>query len=471
MRALVPFLGHAAARARSSRSGSSPRSSSSSCGCRGDPGAAAAAARRAAQRDTCACARELGPRPAAARAVRASSSATSCAATSAARSTSASRRCSVVLGYLPATARARADRLRAGRRWSRCPSGCSRRCRRNSLARPRRHGRGPRRPVGADVLPRHPVHPAALAEGRAAARPPAAATGRTSCCPRSRSAPSPWPRSRGSPARRVLEVLRADYVRTARAKGLSRVRWWSPSTRCKNAAHPHRDHHRAAVRHAARRRRRHRDGVRLAGHRPARHPVDLQPRLPGRAVRGVPVGAACSSSSTSSSTCSMASSIPASAPAEAPAAAPRPRAGGAPAHALARLAGGAASSRLLVAGRGGGAVARAAGPRCASRCAARLAAPTLEAADGARAPARHRPPRPRRALAHDLRRARVAAGRLRRGGGGRPRRRRRSGILAGFRGGWVDTVIMTRRRRPARLPVHPARHRHHRRARARASRR
>src|SRR5207253_2898968 len=48
-----------------------------------------------------------------------------------------------------------------------------------------------------------------------------------------------------------------------------------------------RDHHGSPVRHPARRRRRHRDRVRVAGHRPAGHPVHLQPRLSGGAVRGV----------------------------------------------------------------------------------------------------------------------------------------------------------------------------------------
>ena len=50
--------------------------------------------------------------------------------------------------------------------------------------RPRRHGRGPRRPVRADLLPGHPVHPARCRSRPISSRPRAAATGRTSCCPR-----------------------------------------------------------------------------------------------------------------------------------------------------------------------------------------------------------------------------------------------------------------------------------------------
>ena len=85
----------------------------------------------------------------------------------------------------------------------------------------------------------------------------------------------------------VLEVLGADYIRTARAKGVRRD-VGGGQAHAQERGHPDRDHHRAAVRHAARRRRGDGDRVRVARHRPARHPVHLQPRLPGGAVHGVP---------------------------------------------------------------------------------------------------------------------------------------------------------------------------------------
>ena len=89
----------------------------------------------------------------------------------------------------------------------------------------------------------------------------------------------------------VLEVLRADYIRTARAKGLAETLVVAKHT-LKNAARPDRDDHRPAVRHPARRGGGDGNGVRVAGHRTARHPVDLQSRLPDRAVHGVPLGRA-----------------------------------------------------------------------------------------------------------------------------------------------------------------------------------
>jgi hypothetical protein len=76
-----------------------------------------------------------------------------------------------------------------------------------------------------------------------------------------------------------------------------------------------------------------------------------------------------------------------------------------------------------------------------SRCGRGWRARRWRRPDGS-APPRHRPPRPRRALAHDLRRARLADGRLR-GGRSAASSARRSASLAGFRGGWTDTVIMT----------------------------
>src|SRR5512143_3052647 len=49
---------------------------------------------------------------------------------------------------------------------------------------------------------------------------PATSSG-TWSCPRSRSGPRRRPRWRGSPARACLEIIRQDYVRAARAKGLA----------------------------------------------------------------------------------------------------------------------------------------------------------------------------------------------------------------------------------------------------------
>ena len=45
--------------------------------------------------------------------------------------------------------------------------------------------------------------------------------GRRSCCPRSRSAPSPRPLLLRIVRSSMLEVVNLDYVRTARAKGVS----------------------------------------------------------------------------------------------------------------------------------------------------------------------------------------------------------------------------------------------------------
>jgi len=74
---------------------------------------------------------------------------------------------------------------------------------------------------------------------------------------------------------------------------------------------------------------------------------------------------------------------------------------------------------------------------------ARLAAPTLEAPMG-RAHPLGTDHLGRDVLSrHALRRPLFAAGRLRRGGRRQPRRGAPSGILAGYRGGWTDTVVMT----------------------------
>ena len=70
-------------------------------------------------------------------------------------STSASRPSRVVLGYLPATLELGLTAFALAVVVA-VPVGLLSAVRRNSLARPGRHGRRPRRPVGADVLPGHP---------------------------------------------------------------------------------------------------------------------------------------------------------------------------------------------------------------------------------------------------------------------------------------------------------------------------
>ena len=113
--------------------------------------------------------------------------------------------------------------------------------------------------------------------------------------------------------------------------------------------------------------------------------------------------------------------------------------------------------------RGGGAVARAAGPD--PPVAARPAVPAhARGRRRTRASLRHGSSGARRALARDLRLERLAGDRLLRRGRGRPagvgaRHPRRLRGPPGGRRHHDD------RGRPARLPVHPPRHRHHRRAR------
>ena len=80
----------------------------------------------------------------------------------------------------------------------------------------------------------------------------------------------------------VLEVLREDFVRTARAKGLSR-RAGAVAPRAAQRDDPGADDHGPAVRRPARRHHRRRERVLAAGPRPADLPVDLQPRPDRRA--------------------------------------------------------------------------------------------------------------------------------------------------------------------------------------------
>ena len=74
---------------------------------------------------------------------------------------------------------------------------------------------------------------------------------------------------------------------------------------------------------------------------------------------------------------------------------------------------------------------------------------------------RRRRPRARRVQPHDLRRARVADGRLRRHRD-RDVHRRHVGTVAGYFRGWVDTLLSRTDRRAARLPDPAAGHRHRR---------
>ena len=65
----------------------------------------------------------------------------------------------------------------------------------------RRQGRRPRRAVGAELLARHPARAAVLGAARVVAGVRRTARGSTSCCRRSPSAGTRWPRWPGSPAR------------------------------------------------------------------------------------------------------------------------------------------------------------------------------------------------------------------------------------------------------------------------------
>ena len=82
----------------------------------------------------------------------------------------------------------------------------------------------------------------------------------------------------------VLDVMREDFVRTARAKGLSRARRAvGPRAAQRDDPGAHGDG--PAVRQPAHRHRGDRERVLPAGHRPARLPGDRQPRPGGGAQR------------------------------------------------------------------------------------------------------------------------------------------------------------------------------------------
>jgi len=92
----------------------------------------------------------------------------------------------------------------------------------------------------------------------------------------------------------VLEVLREDYVRTARAKGVGRVLGARPA-RPAQRVHPDSDLARPAVRAAHGRRRAHRDRLRVARARPSHGQGDLRARLHPAARRGCWCSRSCSS--------------------------------------------------------------------------------------------------------------------------------------------------------------------------------
>src|SRR5438094_725982 len=85
--------------------------------------------------------------------------------------------------------------------------------------------------------------------------------------------------ARGAPAGLRAHRARQGPARVARGG----------QARLSQRRHSRADDHRAAARHPARPVGGHGDGLRVAGPGAARHPLDLQPRLPGRAVRGVPL--------------------------------------------------------------------------------------------------------------------------------------------------------------------------------------
>jgi peptide/nickel transport system permease protein len=81
----------------------------------------------------------------------------------------------------------------------------------------------------------------------------------------------------------MIEVLRSDYIRTARAKGVPRRAQGRLAAWPAQHDDPARDSDRHPARPVARRRGRDRDRLRLAGHRQADGRRDLRARLPGRA--------------------------------------------------------------------------------------------------------------------------------------------------------------------------------------------
>ena len=347
----------------------------------------------------------------------------------------------VVMGYLPATARAGADRLRPGA----ARGGAGRPALRRQAqlaARPRRHGRGPRRPVGADVLPRASCSSCSFSlkagwcptSGRGGWEHlvlPALTLGAFAMASIARLTRSA-----------VLEVLRAGLRAHRAGQGRVRAGWWSSSTRSRTRPLPI-----VTI-----------TGLQfgtLLGGAVVTETVFAWPGIGRLAIQSIynrdyPVVQ-----------CTVFLSAlrvhrrqlrhrrdlwrPRS-----PRPSPLRRCGGRGAgRAAARRAAHAAARRGrrgLRAGAGRRGRSRRRGSRRriprGSRCAAgwrrrrwrrRRPGP----------PARHRSPRPRRALARDLGRARVAAGRLRGGGRGRPHRRHARASWPATAAAGLDSVIMT----------------------------
>ena len=201
----------------------------------GDPGAAAAAARRADQRDHARAARAR-PRPARCPCSTASSSATSLRGDFGRSIHFREPAFDVVRGYLGGHARAGPDRLRARRprrRADRAALGHA-----AELApRPRRDGPGPGRPVARRRSSWASCSSCCCRSRPTSSRPRAAATGRTSCCPRSRWAPSPWPPSRGSRAPPCWRCWAPTTSAPRGPRAWRRCGWW-PSTRSRTPRIP-----------------------------------------------------------------------------------------------------------------------------------------------------------------------------------------------------------------------------------------
>ena len=142
----------------------------------------------------------------------------------------------------------------------------------------------------------HRVLPARRPAGRRLGR-PSAARSRTWRCPPSRSPSRRWPRSCASRAPACSTCCRRTSSLYQRAMGLPRSAD-RLEVHAAQRAHLHRDPDRPAVRHPARRRRRDRDRVPLAGHRHLRLEGDPAVRL----HRGDGLHGLCGRRSSSSST-------------------------------------------------------------------------------------------------------------------------------------------------------------------------
>ena len=272
----------------------------------------------------------------------------------------------------------------------------------------------------------------------------------------------------------MLEVMRADYMRTARAKGLSeRKVVLRPRPAQRHAPGHHPDRHR--LRHRHRRRRPHRDRVLLARarlgrspssvsdrdlpvllgltlavtlaftpHQPARRPVLRVVRPPDPPRRG---GRSDSEPSSTRRTPSRRRPRSAASPSHRrPEPAPMASTSSAPRPLRADIWRRFRQNKLAMAGL---VLPRAAGAGGHLRPAASPPTTPTERTPGAfregpsgRALVRHRQHRPRRVLPGRLRRPHLAAGRLPRHRAWRSSSALVLGAIAGFAGGWTDSLIM-----------------------------